>query len=53
MGGNSPACAVPGPSAEVREKQREQWLKANRAALEAYNAHVEKDGVFSDGMRSF
>ena len=42
-----------GLSAAIREKQREQWLNKNRAALEAYNEHVERDGVFSDGMRSF
>lgn len=42
-----------GLNAAIREKQREQWLSKNRAALEAYNEHIERDGVFSDGMRSF
>lgn len=42
-----------GLSAAVRQRQREEWLRRNRAALEAYNEHVEKDGVFSDGLRSF
>lgn len=42
-----------GLSAAIRDKQREQWLNKNRAALEAYNEHVERDGVFSDGLRSF
>ena len=42
-----------GLNAAIRDKQREEWLNKNRAALEAYNEHVEKDGVFSDGMRSF
>jgi antitoxin CcdA len=37
----------------IRQRQREEWLKKNRAALDAYNEHVEKDGVFSDGLRSF
>jgi antitoxin CcdA len=37
----------------IRQRQREEWLRKNRAALEAYNEHVEKDGVFSDGLRSF
>ena len=37
----------------IRQRQREEWLRKNRAALEAYNQHVEKDGVFSDGLRSF
>lgn len=42
-----------GLSAVIRAKQREQWLARNRAAIEAYNEHVEKEGVFSDGLRSF
>ncbi|MFA5914094.1 MAG: type II toxin-antitoxin system CcdA family antitoxin [Burkholderiales bacterium] len=42
-----------GLNAAIREKQRELWLKENRPALEAYNEHVEKDGVFGDGLRSF
>jgi len=29
------------------------WLKRNRAALDAYNEHVEEHGVFSEGLRSF
>jgi len=33
--------------------ERAQWLEKNRAALDAYNDHVEKQGVFSDGLRSF
>ena len=37
----------------VRQRQREEWLRKNRAALQAYNEHIEKDGVFSDGLRSF
>ena len=37
----------------IRGKDREAWLRKNRAALEAYNEHVEKHGVFSDGLRSF
>ena len=37
----------------IRQREREQWIEQNRAALEAYNEHIEKDGVFSDGLRSF
>lgn len=37
----------------VRQAQREQWLKDSRAALEDYNAHIEREGVFSDDLRSF
>jgi len=42
-----------GLSESIRRHEREQWLERNRAALEAYNEHVEKHGVFSDGLRSF
>lgn len=37
----------------IRQRQREEWLRKNRAALDAYNEHVEKHGVFSDGLRWF
>jgi antitoxin CcdA len=36
-----------------RRREAEEWLKRNRAALEAYNEQVEKHGVFSEGLRSF
>ena len=42
-----------GIATSVRTHAREQWLGRNRAALSAYNEHVEKHGVFSDGLRSF
>ena len=37
----------------VKTKQQEAWLKENRKAIEKYNCHVEEQGVFSDGLRSF
>ena len=37
----------------IREREAEEWLKRNRAALDAYNAQMEKHGVFSEGLRSF
>ena len=37
----------------LRRHERAQWLEKNRAALDAYNDHVEKQGVFSNGLRSF
>ena len=37
----------------IRGEARAQWLRRNRAALEAYNEHIEKHGCFSDGLRSF
>jgi antitoxin CcdA len=38
---------------ELRKQQRECWLEENREAIAAYNADVEKHGVFSDGVRAF
>jgi antitoxin CcdA len=37
----------------IRGRKRERWLAENRDAIEAYNARIERDGVFSDGLRSF
>jgi antitoxin CcdA len=37
----------------VAAARRDRWLAENRAALDAYNRHVERDGVFSDGVRNF
>ena len=38
---------------QLKAKQQEIWLKENRAAIAAYNNHVEAHGLFSDGLRSF
>lgn len=38
---------------EVRRRLREQWLERNRAAIEAYNARIEKEGTFSQQWRTF
>ncbi|MCK6430976.1 MAG: type II toxin-antitoxin system CcdA family antitoxin, partial [Burkholderiaceae bacterium] len=32
---------------EVRRRLREQWLERNQAAIEAYNARIEKEGTFA------
>ena len=37
----------------IRQKERDAWLERNRAAIEAYNERVEREGVFSDGLRTF
>ena len=37
----------------LKAKQRDQWLKENSSAIEAYNEFVEKEGAFSDDIRSF
>jgi len=33
--------------------RRERWLEENKNAIEDYNEHIEKNGVFSDGFRRF
>jgi antitoxin CcdA len=37
----------------VRQKRRQQWLRENRDAIDAYNQKVAASGVFSDPLRSF
>lgn len=38
---------------ELAEVQRNRWRQENREAIASYNEHIEKHGVFSDGVRSF
>lgn len=37
----------------VLDDQRQQWLTENRSAIDAYGSKVEREGVFSDGLRRF
>jgi len=37
----------------VREAEAAEWLAANRKAIDAFNARVERDGVWSDKLRGF
>jgi antitoxin CcdA len=37
----------------IRKRRGEQWLRDNREAIEAYNRHIERDGLWSDGLRTF
>ncbi len=37
----------------VSSKQRELWKQENKVAIEVYNQRVDKNGVFSDELRSF
>ncbi len=37
----------------LKQKQRDLWLVDNKGAIDAYNAYVEQNGVFSDGLRTF
>ena len=37
----------------LRDLRARQWLVENKDAIENYNNRIEKDGVFSDGLRRF
>ncbi len=50
---NLSEAAEAGLTEAIRRHERAQWLARNRAALDAYNQHVEKQGVFSDDLRAF
>ena len=38
---------------ELKKQREAEWLEQNKAAIEAYNRHVEKHGLFSDRYRTF
>ncbi len=38
---------------KVRQERAGAWLAENKVAIEQYNDFVEKNGVFSDGLRKF
>ena len=40
-------------AAELKRQREAEWLEQNKAAIEAYNRHVEKHGLFSDRFRNF
>ena len=37
----------------LRQKEREHWVKENEGAIIEYNKRVERQGVFSDGLKKF
>ncbi|MBU0751124.1 MAG: type II toxin-antitoxin system CcdA family antitoxin [Gammaproteobacteria bacterium] len=39
--------------AELKKHREAEWLEQNKEAIEAYNRHIERDGLWSDGMRLF
>ena len=43
----------PAPAEPVSEKKVAVLTDEELAALKACNEHVERDGVFSDGLRTF
>lgn len=37
----------------VKEKEEKKWKEENVQAIEEFNERIEKQGIFSDGLRSF
>ncbi|MEP7155251.1 MAG: type II toxin-antitoxin system CcdA family antitoxin [Betaproteobacteria bacterium] len=37
----------------LADERRRKWLENNREAIEEYNRHLEKHGLWSDGIRMF
>ena len=37
----------------LKRKKRSEWLRENEDSIQAYNAVVDQNGVFSDGNRTF
>lgn len=38
---------------KTREEEQRRWVEENRDAIEAFNRRIERDGVWSDGLRRF
>ncbi|MGZ8183791.1 MAG: type II toxin-antitoxin system CcdA family antitoxin [Methylobacter sp.] len=38
---------------ELRKSERDNWLKTNKAAIDALNELADKNGLFSDTYRVF
>ena len=53
LGLNLSALAEAAIAQAIREHRAAEWLRENAEAIQDYNAHVERQGVFSDGLRSF
>lgn len=38
---------------EVKRLREEAWRRDNKEAIEAYNRHIERDGIFGEESRRF
>ncbi|MDY0137090.1 MAG: type II toxin-antitoxin system CcdA family antitoxin [Thiomicrospira sp.] len=39
--------------AKLQEHERQQWQQENADRIQAYNQHLEQNGLFSDSVRKF
>lgn len=53
LGINLSRAAEAGILLEIRRRRDEAWLAKNRAAIAAYNARIEREGLFGDEHRGF
>lgn len=42
-----------GLTARIRRGDPTQWLARNQHALDAWNKRIEREGIWSDGLRGF
>lgn len=40
-------------SAKLKQLQAQTWATENKMAIDSYNQHIEKAGVFGDNVRAF
>ena len=40
-------------AAELKRRREAEWLAQNKEAIDAYNRHIERDGLWSNGLRLF
>ena len=38
---------------ELKQKKKEEWMRDNKEAINAYNVNIQEFGVFSDEIRAF
>jgi len=38
---------------KLKETKQAEWLEANKSAIDNYNEHIQKIGLFSDEIRTF
>ncbi|MBN9019552.1 MAG: type II toxin-antitoxin system CcdA family antitoxin [Rhizobiales bacterium] len=53
LGTNMSAVLERALEAEHRQRRAERWREANREAIDEANAELERNGLWSDGLRLF